>query len=542
MRPFRVCLRGLVATARPYGWKLAVSCLLGLVEVALSLAFVLFSKKVVDIATGDATGAFAPHVWKFIAVMVAQILVRVASRYWEGYVEVRARNATRSKIFARVMRSIWSGKEKLHSGDTVNRLEEDIRVVVDFMVVSLPQLFVTLCQLIAASVLLFSLSADLGWILIFIMPVAVIGSRLFFRKMRSITMEIREGDSRVQAHMQESLQHRMVVRTMGSTADVIGSLDDIQDEVQAKTITRLNYSAASRAFLQFGFFAGYAAAFVWSVYGIKEGVVTYGLMTAFLQLVGQVQRPVAGITQQIPAFIRALSSEDRLLELSSLEQEETGEDILFDGAPGIRISGMSFSYQDDGREVIRNLDFDFTPGSFTAITGPTGAGKSTLIKIIMSLLKPVAGKVELYDPPTTVSSATLCNFMYVPQGNSLMSGTVRQNLQLACPEATDEQLWKALDEAEAGFVRELPEGLDTVCAEVGAGLSEGQAQRIAIARALLRPGGVLVLDEATSALDAETEKSLLEKLARNYKGRKTVLCITHRPAAASFADYELKIS
>ena len=542
MRPFGVCLRGLLATVRPVRWKLAVSCVLGLMEVALSLAFVLFSKKVVDIATGVSDAPFSRCVIIFVCVMLAQIAVRVASRYWEGYVEVRTRNSTRSAVFAKVMRSIWSGKEKLHSGDTVNRLEEDIRVVVDFLVCALPQIFVTICQMLAASILLFSLSSELGWILIFIMPVAVIGSRLYFRKMRSITMEIRKGDSRVQEHMQESIQHRMVVRTMGSTDDVIDSLDGIQDEVQAKTITRLNYSAISRAFLQLGFFAGYAAAFVWSVYGIKEGVVTYGLMTAFLQLVGQVQRPVANLTQQIPAFIRALSSEDRLLELSSLEQEQGGEDILLEGAPGIILRDLSFSYEDSGSEVISNLDFDFKPGSFTAITGPTGAGKSTLVKIILSLLKPDRGSVELYEPRTPVSASTLCNFMYVPQGNSLMSGTIRQNLLLAAPDASEGRLWKVLDDAEAGFVRDLPAGLDTVCAEVGAGLSEGQAQRIAIARALLRPGGILVLDEATSALDADTENSLLGNIAREYKGRKTILCITHRPAASVFADYELKIS
>lgn len=542
MRPFGVCLRGLLATVRPVRWKLAVSCVLGLMEVALSLAFVLFSKKVVDIATGVSDAPFSRCVIIFVSVMLAQIAVRVASRYWEGYVEVRTRNSTRSAVFAKVMRSIWSGKEKLHSGDTVNRLEEDIRVVVDFLVCALPQIFVTICQMLAASIMLFSLSSELGWILIFIMPVAVIGSRLYFRKMRSITMEIRKGDSRVQEHMQESIQHRMVVRTMGSTDDVIDSLDGIQDEVQAKTITRLNYSAISRAFLQLGFFAGYAAAFVWSVYGIKEGVVTYGLMTAFLQLVGQVQRPVANLTQQIPAFIRALSSEDRLLELSSLEQEQGGEDILLEGAPGIILRDLAFSYEDSGSEVISNLDFDFKPGSFTAITGPTGAGKSTLVKIILSLLKPDRGSVELYEPRTPVSASTLCNFMYVPQGNSLMSGTIRQNLLLAAPDASDGRLWKVLDDAEAGFVRDLPAGLDTVCAEVGAGLSEGQAQRIAIARALLRPGGILVLDEATSALDADTENSLLGNIAREYKGRKTILCITHRPAASVFADYELKIS
>jgi len=265
-------------------------------------------------------------------------------------------------------------------------------------------------------------------------------------------------------------------------------------------------------------------------------------MTAFLQLVGQVQRPVADITHQIPAFIRALSSEDRLMELSEQVQEEDVPDVRLEGAPGIRLENLSFAYEGAAGKVLDNLSFDFTPGSFTAIRGATGAGKSTLIMVIMNLLKQSGGSVTLYDPPTPSGAGTLCNFMYVPQGNSLLSGSIRDNLRLAAPDATDEQLFEALHSACADFVKDLPDGLDTVCAEVGRGLSEGQAQRIAIARALLRPGGILVLDEATSALDAETERQLLENLARGFRGRKTILCITHREAAVEYADRELNLT
>jgi ABC-type multidrug transport system fused ATPase/permease subunit len=531
MRPFRECFRGLRDTLHPIRWKVSLSCLLGLCEVAVSLTFVWLSKKVVDIATGaDTSWTLTNAVVIFASAMLLQIVFSVIARYWDGYLEVTTRNDTRSLVFTRVMNSIWTGREKLHSGDTVNRLEEDIRVVVDFLIQSLPQIVVTVCRFVAASFFLFSLSPELGWILIFIMPFAVVGSRLFFRKMRSLTNEIRSGDSRVQAHMQENIQHRMVVRSLGGVDEVTDALDELQDDVQNKTVTRLNYSAASRAFIQLGFVAGYAAAFIWSAWGLKDGTVTYGLMTAFLQLVGQVQRPVANLTSQIPAFIRALSSEDRLLELVAMKQEEKAADILLPGAPGIRLEDVSFTYEDSSEPVFKGLSFDFRPGTFTAITGPTGSGKSTLVKVLMSLLKPDSGTIELYDPPTPSGPATLCNFMYVPQGNSLMSGTIRQNLHLAAPGAGDDQLWEVLDVAAAEFVRELPDGLDTVCSEAGGGLSEGQAQRIAIARALLRPGGILVLDEATSALDAATEERLLHNIAERCEGTKTIVCITHRPA------------
>ena len=531
MRPFRECFKGLRDTLHPIRWKVALSCFLGLCEVATSLTFVWMSKKVVDIATGAEDGrSLTGAVAVFASVMLLQILFNVIARYWDGYLEVSVRNDTRASVFSKVMNSIWTGREKLHSGDTVNRLEEDIRVVVDFVIQSLPQIVVTVCRFIAASFFLFALSPQLGWILIFIMPFAVAGSRLFFRRMRSLTNEIRSGDSRVQAHMQENIQHRMVIRSLGGIEEVTETLDTLQDDVQSKTITRLNYSAASRAFIQLGFVAGYAAAFIWSAWGLKDGTVTYGLMTAFLQLVGQVQRPVANLTSQIPAFIRALSSEDRLLELVAMRQEEKASDILLPGAPGIRVKNVSFTYEGSSAPVFAGLSFDFRPGTFTAITGPTGSGKSTLVKVLMSLLKPDSGTIELYDPATPSGPATLCNFMYVPQGNSLMSGTIRQNLHLAAPAADDAQLWEALDDAAAEFVRDLPEGLDTICSEAGGGLSEGQAQRIAIARALLRPGGILVLDEATSALDEATEERLLQNIAGRCEGSKTVICITHRPA------------
>ncbi len=545
MRPFRECFRALLRSSAPDRWRLFLLCLLGIVQVGASLAFVWLSKRAVDIATGLSDWPLGRGVGLLAAVMLLQVLVRVAFNYCEGYVEVHSRNRMRAEVFARVMRSVWNGRDAFHSGDTVNRLEEDIRVVTDFVVCTIPQVIVTLCQLVAATVFLFALSPGLGWILLFIMPAAAIGSRLFFRKMRSLTMDIRDADSRVQSHLQENIQHRVVVRSLGSTENVLDRLDDIQDEVMEKTVTRLNYSAVSRSFLQFGFMAGYAVAFIWSVKGLYDKSVTYGMMTAFLQLVGQVQRPVADIARQIPGFIRALASQDRLLSLSGLEQEEAAKDWLFEAAPGIRLKDLGFTYEGASEPVFSHLDFDFLPGSMTAITGATGEGKSTLIKVIMSLLKPSEGEVFLYSSVKGEQEAsgpsTLCNFMYVPQGNSLMSGTIRQNLLLAKPDASEEELWEVLDIAMAGFVRSLEHGLDSVCAEVGAGLSEGQAQRIAIARALLRPGGVLILDEATSALDEETEAALLENLASRYSGKKTILCITHRPAATRYAQLQLRL-
>lgn len=544
MKNFRTCHRALMASARPMSGKIAVSCLLGVLTVLSSMAFVWSSKRVTDIATGAVDQELWPKVWVLLGIMLAQVIIATASRYWEGYTVIKAQNSRRRSIFEKVMCSTWAGREKYHSGDAINRLEEDVRVSTDFICVSIPGIFVTLFQLLAASAYLFFLSPNLAWILLFIMPVAVLGSRLFFRKLRQLTGEIRATDGKIQGHMQENLQHRVLVKTLGCTADVLAKLGGMQDRVKDLTITRLNYNAISRGFMRLGFSAGYALVFLWGVFGLQDGTVTYGMMVAFLQLVGQVQRPVASIALQIPAYIRALSSEERIMDLEALVQEDESNPIVIDGVPGVLAEGVGFQYEDGNENVVSQLDFDFKPGTTTVILGPTGAGKSTLIRMILALLKPTEGRISLYNSSckVEVSPRTRTNFMYVPQGNSLMSGTVRENLLMAAPDATDDMMKEALHLAAADFVMDLADGLDTSCAEIGSGLSEGQAQRIAIARSLLRPGGVLILDEATSALDADTEQQLLERLAGRYKGSKTIICITHRPAATNYADSVLRIN
>ena len=538
MKAFRECFRGLMRTMRPHLGRVMFSGLIGLVNISASLAFVWLSKTVVDVATGEREGDLIRFVTLMLGVMLVQVLTRVGANYWQGVIVVKAQNDLRASTFRKVMYSTWSGKDKLHSGDTVSRLEEDIRVVVDFICVTFPDVVVTAAQLVAASVYLFLLAPRLAWILLLIMPVAVLCSRLFFGKLRSLTNEIRAADAKVQGLIQENTQRRMLVRMMGAAGRVLEILGGLQRTVYDKTMVRLNYNAVSRGFMHLGFASGYALVFLWGVFGLRDATIGYGTMVAFLQLVGQVQRPVASIASQIPSFIRALSSEDRLLDLELAPQEEEGEDIVLPGAPGVRVKDLSFTYEGGRDSVVSGLSYDFKPGSMTAILGSTGAGKSTLIRVIMALLRPDSGSVTLYsgdrEEPSVVR--TRCNFMYVPQGNSLMSGSIRENLLLADPTADEGRIAEALHLAAADFVYDLPDGLDTVCAEIGAGLSEGQAQRIAIARALLRPGGILVLDEATSALDSQTELELLERIGARFRGVKTILCITHRPAATSYAD------
>lgn len=543
MIPLRDVIRGLRPMARPVRGRMLVSVLIGLVRIAASLGFVWICKRLVDIATGVTDAPLPLHIGILLGIMLLQLICSVSASAWESYNSVRTGNELRAGTFERVLRSTWTGRETFRSGDAVNRLEEDVRVVTDLLCSRIPDVFITVAQLVAASAYLMWMAPKLLWVLVVLMGVAVVGSRLFFRKLRALTERIRRQEAEVQQLMQENLQKRLVVLTLIGAERVLTRLGLLQKDVQGQTVTRLKYNAVARAFMMLGFMGGYAAAFLWGVLGIRSGAVTYGMMTAFLQLVGQVQRPIAELARQIPAFIHAATSVERLMDLQALEQEPDGEPVLLSGDPGIRCTGVRFAYPEREEPVLEGFDHDFTPGSFTVIMGPTGAGKSTLSRLVLGLLKPSAGSVELYgrEGHFPAGAALRGNFLYVPQGNSLLSGTIRENLLLARADATEEDLLDALHTAVADFVSELPDGLDTPCGETGSGLSEGQCQRIAIARALLREGGILILDEATSALDAETEALLLDRLYTRYHGAKTLLFISHREAISARADRILQI-
>ncbi len=540
MKKFSACIKALWNMSSPVRWRMAVSVAAGLVRIAASLGFVWASKHLVDIATGVSNAALRPAILMFVGILAVQLGAIVFVNWWDAYNVVKSKNILRRELFDHVLRSRWDGRERFLSGDTVNRLGEDIRVTADLLTDKIPGFIITTLQLLAASAYLLSLAPGLLWVLLILMFTAVFCTKLFFRQMRQLMAAIRARESQLQQLMQESLQHRVLVFTLTTAERVMDRFGWLQADVEDNTRKRLNYNAVARGIMLFGFQAGHAAAFLWGVFGIISGSVTYGMMTAFLQLVGQVQRPVAALGSQIPAFIQAVTSIERLMDLQELEEETPAEEIRLNGAPEVVVSDVTYSYPDIERPVFNGFSCKFAPGSFTLISGPTGIGKSTLIRLILGLLKPAKGIVTVGGYPA--GSAVRNNFMYVPQGNSLLSGTIRSNLLMAAPDAGENDMKEALSLAEADFVFSLPEGLDTPCGETGSGLSEGQAQRIAVARALLHPGGVLILDESTSALDAETEERLLKNIHSRYNGQKTILCISHREAVTRFADAVVEIA
>ena len=542
-KDFKTSMKGLWLLTRPNVGRIAVRCALGIVRIAASLTFVWVCKSLVDIVTGQSDLQLWSRVAIMLGVMLVQYATGLAASYYEGIITIHTTSELRSSTFEHVMRSRWAGRESYHSGDIVSRLEEDVQVVVDLVCSRFPDIVITILQLVAASCYLLTLAPGLAWLLIGLMVVAVVGSKMFFRTIRRLSMEIREKESGVQGYVQENVLHRAVSLTLSGLERVVKRMNSQQDEVIDKTVSRLRFGIVARGFMSLGFAAGYASAFLWGIFGIRSGAVTFGMMTAFLQLVSQVQGPIANLSRHVPAFIHALTSVDRVVELFELPEERYSRPDLLEGTPGIRVNSLSFVYPDGHKKVLDTLMCDFKPGTITAIMGETGAGKSTLMRLLLALLHPAEGSIELYNEVRTVSVSadTRCNFMYVPQGNSLMSGTLRQNFQMADPDATDEDMKDALHTAAADFVFDLPEGLDTLCSEEGGGFSEGQAQRIAIARALLHSGGIMILDESTSALDAVTEQTILQNLHERCRGRKTILFVSHRETVSDWADSVLSL-
>ena len=515
---------------------------IGAADVVCQLLWVLACKQAIDIATGNAEGALTTIGVIIGALMLAEILLRGAGRWINAIFGVRASNRMRLSIFSRLMRSEWMYLQKHHTGDLINRLEGDVGNITLLITETVPAVAVVLFQLTGSFLLLFSMNKMLAVAVLFILPVCLVASRIYVKHMRSYNRQVRDSDSRIQSVLQESLQHKALIKTMEQNRNTEEQLTRLQEILHNQVRSRAKFSIGAFSFIQLGFAAGYLTAFLWGVSGLAAGSITFGTLSAFLQLVGLIQRPTMDLSRYVPGMVSSLTASERLYELEELPEEEQGDRIELAGTAGVRFKNVTFKYDDDSRTVLDTFSFDFAPGSSTAIVGETGAGKTTLIRLLVALVHPQSGSIEIYNHKETYKSSPLTrgNFVYIPQGNSLISGTIRDNLLMGNPDATEEMMHKALHTACADYVGELPKGIDTELSEQGGGLSEGQAQRIAVARSLLRSGSILILDEVTSALDEETEKEMLRRLTKAGTG-KTLIFVTHRPAVLSHCNQILKM-
>lgn len=522
-------LKWLWKLSRPTRGFILLSSLLGFAFVGSSLTFVWLSKLLIDSATGRSSEPIESIITPFIITIIVQISLLVARNYINSLNLIRLRASLRKTLFQRIMQSKFQGNSSLHSADFTNRLDEDSRIVGEALCTTIPTSVVSLVQLCSAFIFMLLLEPKLAWALVVIMPVAIIVSKVFVRRTRKVTRQIRQTDSALQAHIQESVENRTNISIFNQENLSDKQLHTLQQKLIKEEKTRININTYTRAVLNFGFMAGYATAFLWSVFSLESGAITYGMMTAFIQLVAQIQNPTLELSQRIPSFVSALTSAERIAEVMNLPQMKQGDQIILEGAIGIKIDNLTYRYPDSTKKIFHDFSHNFTPSTITTITGETGAGKTTLIKLILAILTPSSGSITLYNNEQEhgVSPLVRANIRYVPQGNTLISGTIRENLKLGNPNASDLEIQQALHTACCDFVSTLPDGLDTICLEGGQGISEGQAQRIAIARALLGSGKILLFDEPTSSLDSQTEQEFIKRLHQNINDR-TILIITHR--------------
>ena len=531
--------RWFIANANGIWLNVIVRILSGLVQTTLSLMVVWLSKRLIDGATSGTTDDMTMMVCMIAVAVVTGVGLRQLNQYLANQAMILKVAGLRLSLFGKLFRRRLFEERQLHSGDVTSRMAKDIDTVSETLAVTLPQVVETTARLIGAFLLMRWFDSRLAWALVLITPIAIAIGKFLSHTLRRITLRIREDESRILAKIQESIELNAVLRSLQGERWMQDKVEELQDSQTANFMHRSRVMAISRFALGCTFGLGYILAFVWGAYGLRSGAITFGVMTSFLQLVGQIQHPILTLIGALPSLIYSTASIDRLEELAQADEElsDNGESISDSELIGIRMDDVTFRYAKGDREVVDHFTHDFRPGSKTVILGTTGAGKTTLFRLILSFIKPDSGTVTFYGDGFShvADRSTRAHVVFVPQGNTLISGTIRNNLLVAKPDASDEELRLALHTACADFVFDLPKRLDTVLAEHGGGLSEGQAQRIAIARGLLRPGSVLLLDEISSALDEATEKELFSRLLHS-RPKTTMLLITHRPNVASLCD------
>ena len=491
--------------SRGIRWNTAVRIVTGIGQVVLGLLMVWLSRRFIDetIRTGS-----ADDVLRMVALLVLTVVGGVVLRqvgYWlTTSASVRQTNAMRLRIFSSLFRRRLYDGDALHSGDVTSRLAKDIEQVSTVCTDTLPQMMITGIQLCGAFLLMRWFDERLAWALLLLTPLAIVFGKLIARRLRQMTLDIRQDESRIQMQVQEGMEHNAVLRSLGSEQWVTDRLDSMQQRLRGNMMRRMRFTIVTRLIMGCAFGLGYLLAFVWGGIGLRNGTITFGVMTSFLQLVGMIQHPILQLLNMVPGVIHTTASIDRLCELEQTTQASTVARNGNTSSKGISFKDVSFSK--------------------TAIMGETGIGKTTMFRLILGFIEPTSGQVSM--------GGELC---FVPQGNTLMSGTIRYNLQLAKPDATEDELRQVLHTACADFVFDLPDSINTELGERGSGLSEGQAQRIAIARGLLHGGDILLLDEISSSLDEPTERELYHRLFTAYP-QKTMLFITHRTTVSELCD------
>ncbi|MGE5417244.1 MAG: ABC transporter ATP-binding protein [Acidobacteriota bacterium] len=536
-------VRWIADYGRPFWPGILAVIIMGVIDSLGRVIIAIASKNVIDYAVqGDlklaslAAGAFA-----------ILVLIVMGSGIVSSLVSVRTSEAMsnhmRQQVFHQLTDTEWLRLSSYHSGDLITRMTSDIGVITGVVVGVIPGMLALAVQFTAAFFTLMHYEPKLAFLAFFLGPIAILLSRLWGRTLKQFNTRIMESESNYRSYIQEALQNLMIIKVFQLEDYSRDALQDLHQKRMLWIIRRNRFNLGASATLGFGFWVGYFIAFCWGAFRLSQKAISYGTMTAFLTLVQQIQNPFVGLARTFPQLIASLASCDRLMELENLDKEDDVPKLQPIDEAGVAFQQIGFAYP-DGQKVLDKISVRIQPGEIVALTGTSGEGKTTMIRLLLALLRPNEGKVCFVDRSEKeyeVSAATREWVSYVPQGNTLFSGLISTNLRRGKPDATEEEMERAARTACAwSFIEELPDRFETVIGEGGLGLSEGQAQRLAIARALLKKSPVLILDEATSALDMVTEIKVLQEI-KNLDHNPTCLVITHRPSALKICSRVLRL-
>ena len=519
-----------------YRFVILIHILLGIVGTCMSLLSSIGMKRLIDSVTGFRYSS----VWGdaiFMAGMLvgSAILTAIAGRI-AAVINIRVQNGIQAEIYDRMLRTDWESLERFRSGDLLQRLNGDVGTVASGVTSFLPS-FVTGCvQFFGSLVIILFYDPIMALIALIGAPLSVLCSRVLLRRMRDYNKRMKSISSEVMSFHDDSFRNLTSIKGFGIMDVFHRRMLALQQRYREAFLDYNRFSVVASLVMSIVGLVISAGCFGWGVYRLWTHAITYGMMTMFLQLTGMLRGAFGSIIGLVPTYISITTSAGRLMAVVELPEEPGAREAVpgLDGDCGCEMRDVTFRYQ-DGSNVLEHVDFAVNPGELVALTGPSGEGKTTLIRLLLGLVRPIEGTVTLTTADGEAhpaSAATRAAFSYVPQGNTVFAGTIAENLRMIAPEATDEEIIRALEIACAWeFVQKLPDGIYSATGELGRGFSEGQAQRIAVARAVLRKAPILLLDEATSALDEDTEQRMLSNLMRDGGIRSCVL-ITHRPNTA----------
>ena len=530
----------LMKYSKPYMGRIVLMMIFSIMATVVSLWMVNISKNIIDNATGG--NKFLTLLIVYFCLMIAMQIVGIVSTLLSAVLNEKFSFGIRKQIYDKIIRSHWMDVKRFHTGDLMTRLTSDAGAIADGIIGTIPNIIILFIELLLVFITLFIYSPLLAIFALLVAPVAALVSFFLGKKLKKLQVKVQESESNYRSFLQESLANLLVVKSFANEDYSVDRLTTLREERFRWVFKKTKMSIASSTVMSMTFQLGYIVAFAYGAWQISTGQITYGTMSIFLTLVNRVQGPIIGLAQQIPRVVSVLASAGRVIELQNIPVEERLPEKITSDKIGVDIDHLTFGYTDE--VVLDDVSLKIKPGEFVAVIGESGLGKTTLLRIVLSFMGTYTGKVDFFDENgmTDTANANTRRFIsYVPQGNTLFSGTVRENIRMGKLDATDEEMWDALKlSAGYDFVKELPNGLYTVIGERGHGISEGQAQRIAIARAFVRKAPILILDEATSALDENTEKEVIKGL-QQLEPRPTCIIVTHRKSILAYCDREIKI-